>query len=382
MSPGLVIGIDASRNRSGGAIAHLRGLLENANPRRHGFTRLHVWVYGALVVRLPKRDWISYHSPAALEGNILRQLFWQRTRLGGEARAAGCDIMLNTDAGTVGRFHPAVTMSRDMLSYEPGEIERYGFGKARLRLFLLRHVQNRSLVRAEGAIFLTRYAGEVIQRSCGTLRHKAYVPHGVGESFKMVRPRNPWPQPGDRDVRCVYVSNAAPYKHQDVVVRAIGRLRAEGYPVSLTLVGAGAGRTAASVAEQVARSDPSGAFVTVTDFIAHDLLPEQLAEADLFVFASSCENMPNTLLEGMAVGLPIASSNRGPMPEVLEDGGVYFDPEDESSVATAIASLIDDPELRDVKMRRARELADAYSWQRCADETFGFLRNVYEGTHA
>ena len=35
--------------------------------------------------------------------------------------------------------------------------------------------------------------------------------------------------------------------------------------------------------------------------------------------------MPNTLVEAMASGLPIACSDRGPMPEVLGDGGVLFD---------------------------------------------------------
>ena len=44
-------------------------------------------------------------------------------------------------------------MSRDMLSYEPGEIERYGWTKARIRLYLLRLVQNRSLKRSDGVIF-------------------------------------------------------------------------------------------------------------------------------------------------------------------------------------------------------------------------------------
>ena len=56
-------------------------------------------------------------------------------------------------------------------------------------------------------------------------------------------------------------------------------------------------------------------------------LPEHLREAELFVFASSCENLPNILIEGMAAGLPIACSRRPPMPEVLGDAGESFDPE-------------------------------------------------------
>ena len=46
--------------------------------------------------------------------------------------------------------------------------------------------------------------------------------------------------------------------------------------------------------------------------------------------------MLNTLIESTCVGLPIACSNRGPMPEVLEDGGVYFDPENTQSIKRSI----------------------------------------------
>jgi glycosyltransferase involved in cell wall biosynthesis len=110
-------------------------------------------------------------------------------------------------------------------------------------------------------------------------------------------------------------------------------------------------------------------------------LPGYLAEADIFVFASSCENMPVTLVEAMAVGLPIACSNRGPMPEVLGDGGVYFDPEDPAGIVGAVQTLIDDPALRAHCARRAHQLAQQYSWRRCAHETFGFLAEMAATAH-
>ena len=83
--------------------------------------------------------------------------------------------------------------------------------------------------------------------------------------------------------------------------------------------------------------------------------------------------MPNTLIEAMAVGLPIACSNRGPMPEIMADGGVAFDPEDPSSIADAIEKLIEDPKLRISRAARAKTLADQYSWSRCGKETWKFL---------
>ncbi|MFH1733770.1 MAG: glycosyltransferase [bacterium] len=113
-------------------------------------------------------------------------------------------------------------------------------------------------------------------------------------------------------------------------------------------------------------------------FVGHNELPSLFANADLFAFASSCENLPVTLLEAMATGLPIACSNRGPMPEVLKDGGVYFDPENLESIGVAIEKVINNKDLRICIAKRAKELSEQYSWDRCAAETWDFLRTIAE----
>jgi glycosyltransferase involved in cell wall biosynthesis len=374
----LVVGVDASRNRSGGAKAHLLGILKDSDPLAHGIREVHVWSYRALLERLPDLPWLIKHNPPELERSLLHQMWWQYRALPVEARKNECSILLNTDAGSVCRFRPAVTMSRDMLSYEPGEIKRFGISRARLRLLLLRIVQSQSMRFADGVIFLTQYAARVIQQSTGALGRTAVIPHGVGTAFTNNDSRVSWPENLARSIRCLYVSNAAMYKHQWTVVQAIAALRSRGFNLELVLAGGGRGRAARLLDKEIARNDPTGRFVRCLGFVPHHDLPSLLAEADLFVFASSCENMPNTLVEAMAVGLPIACSNRGPMPEVLRDGGVYFDPEDPESIAGAIETLIRDPGLRMSVATRAKGLSGEYSWARCGAETWQFLRVVSE----
>jgi glycosyltransferase involved in cell wall biosynthesis len=370
---GIVIGIDASRNRSGGAKVHLIGILTEGNPLSYGIIKVHVWAYRSLLDSLPEKPWLIKHNPPELEGSIYKQLWWQRFSLKKELKNADCQIVLNTDAGTVGTFSPAVTMSRDMLSYEPGEIERFGFSRTRLRLILLRFMQNRSLRQANGAIFLTRYAAGVIQKSCGVLSQVAYIPHGVGANFKAMKPINSWPAKGERPFHCLYISPVWLIKHQWVVVRAIESLRKQGHDIRLTLIGGGGGGPQDILDKQLASSDPKRIFVSQKGFVPHKELPNQLSGADIFIFASSCENMPNSLVEAMAVGLPIACSNRGPMPEVLEDGGVYFDPEDHKLIANAVERIITDEVLRVKIAEKAKRLSDKYSWSRCSNETFSFI---------
>jgi glycosyltransferase involved in cell wall biosynthesis len=370
----LIVGIDASRNRSGGAKAHLVGILSAGDPSRYGISQVHVWSYGSLLQALPDAPWLHKHNPPELERSLLQQAWWQRRALPKEIRLRQCDILLSPDAGTIGNYRPSVVMSRDMLSYEPGEMRRYGFSKARLRLILLRYIQARSMKHATATIFLTQYAARTIQKFTGKIERVAVIPHGVGESFRHNGPARAWPGQ-DAQIRCLYVSNAEMYKHQWTVVRAIGQLRQRGHNLSLTLAGGGSGEAQRLMDEEIARTDPRNEFVRVIGAVRHDEIPGLLAEADLFIFASSCENMPNTLLEAMASALPIACSDRGPMPEVLGDGGVYFDPERDESIAAAVERLVTDPQLRLTSARRSKELSKNYSWTRCANETWTFLRD-------
>lgn len=377
-----MVAMDASRNRSGGGKTHLINILQGGDPREHGVREVHVWAYRALLDALPEHPWLIKHGPPALEGSLVGQLLWQAFEFPKAFVAAGCDIVLNTDAGTVSSITPSVTMSRDMLSYEPGEIERFGWSKARLRLILLRYVQNRSLKRADGVIFLTGHAARIIQQSCGSLKRVALIPHGIGDNFRVAHRRPAWPAKNERPIRCLYISNAALHKHQWEVVEAIAALRSVGLDVELQLVGGGAGPGLERLHRQIMVSDPDRAFVDEVGTVPHSRLPDYLSRADLFIFASSCENMPNTLVEAMASGIPIACARRGPMPEVLEDGGVYFDPEDAVSIAAALEALAGDADLRQQVSSKAQALAGRYSWHRCAVETWTFLAKTCEGTLA
>ena len=368
-----ILAIDASRNRSGGAKAHLIGILSEFDPKNSDFDEIHIWSYKELLAKIPDKDCLIKHCPKQLSESIFSQIFWQRYIFPKELKKAKCSILLNTDAGTVSNFKPCITMSRDMLSFEPGEMQRYGFGLHRIRLEILKFIQIKSLKNASGAIFLTRHAFETIQKFTGTIKNYALIPHGVGKNFRNSKKTIEWPSTKKDPIKCIYISPAWRFKHQWQVVKAIEDLRKSGLNITLTLVGGGDGKAIEYLDKQIAISDPDNLFITKLDFINHELLPDLLAESHLSIFASSCENMPNSLVESMAVGLPIACSNRGPMPEILLDGGVYFDPEDSKSISSALKDLIENPNLREELSLKAKHYSQNFSWNRCSRETLEFI---------
>lgn len=374
----MIIAINALRSRSGGAKSHLVGILSNLDPKKYNISYVHVWGYKELLNMLPNKSWLKKHCPNATNKSILSQLIWEGYYLTKELKKNNCNYLLNTDAGTICRFNPSTTMSRDMLSYEPGEMQRYGFSLSRLRLIVLKWIQNRSLAKSTSAIFLTNYASKIIQKSCGIRKNSVVIPHGVSLNFNtQISEKKTFPL-NNQFIKCLYISNADLYKHQWVVIKAIKILRNQGYNIKLDLVGGGEGKAQLKINKQILISDPNSLFVKQYGYLSQNDLPNYYKNSDIFIFASSCENMPNTLIEAMSSGVPIACSNRGPMPEVLRDSGVYFNPEDEISIAAAIKKLINNKDLRHNLSQKSLIYSQKFSWLKCSSETFSHIQNTYK----
>lgn len=372
----MIIGINACRARSGGARSHLIGIISQYSPSDTLFSLVHVWSYPELLDQIPNAPWLIKHSPKQLSKGLLLQLIWEFIRLPFELQSNGCDVVLNVDAGTVCPFLPSVTISRDMLAFEPGEDRRFGWSKERFRQIILKRIQCRSLRGSTGAVFLTKYASSIIEKSCGILRVKSVIPHGVGACFKRAQPRICYDLSSKPSIEILYVSPIWLFKHQWNVVKAIEIIRKSGLDVRLTLIGGSSKDGLLKLNNQLKMSDPNGNFVSYIGHIPHSKLPDYFNLADIFVFASSCENMPNSLIEAMSFGLPIACSDRGPMPEVLGDAGVYFNPENPENIAAAIKILIENDDLRNRCASHAHDKSSQYSWKRCAEETFRFAKRI------
>lgn len=374
-----MVGVDATNLRRGGGVTHLIELLAAAEPEKHGIVKVVIWGGMQTLAKLPDRAWLVKANPGALNRGLLRRTWWQLFSLPRAAQSAQCDVLFIPGGSYAGSFRPFVTMSQNLLPFEWKEVRRYGASRLTSKLILLRYTQSRSFRAADGVIFLTKYAKQAVQAVTGNLDGKTtIIPHGLNSRFQ-VQPkaqRTIGEYTKSNPCRLLYVSIIDQYKHQWHVVEAVHALRAEGLQISLDLVGPAYPSALARLESAVARHDSGGRWVNYHGAVPYETLHQIYAQADIAVFASSCENLPIILLETMAAGLPVACSNRGAMPEVLGDSGLYFDPESPDEISQALRILIESPELRGIKARAAHERARAFSWDKCADDTFKFLAKV------
>lgn len=374
------IGIDASNIRSGGGLTHLSELLKAARPERHGVERVFVWGGRELLCRLQEHEWLeSIHVPA-LDGPLPMRVLWQQTKLSRLAQRAGCHLLFIPGGTYLGDFSPFVTMSRNMLPFTFSQIKLYGLSRVRLKFLMLRLSQSRTFRKAAGMIFLDDYARRCITAQVGKLDGpSAIIPHGVAGQFRAApkAQKTLGAYSKSRPFKLLYVSRIEAYKHQWHVAEAVAQLVRKGLPVTLELVGEGRPVYLKRLRRTIERLNAAD-YIHYRGLVPYAELPSIYARSDAFVFASSCENLPNALLEAMSAGLPIACSNKSPMPNLLGDGGSYFDPEDPEEMAAVLEQLIVSPEVREKYSLSSSDRVQQYTWERCADETFAFLRQVAE----
>ena len=94
--------------------------------------------------------------------------------------------------------------------------------------------------------------------------------------------------------------------------------------------------------------------------------------ADLFVFPSHLEGFGLAVVEAMIQGVPAVVSDRGSLPEIVQDAQTGFvrDPDDPEGFADAVLDLVTDSKTREQMGRRAAtQVAQRFGWNRCAEET-------------
>ena len=372
----ITIGIDATNLSSGGGLTHLTELLNEANPKKHGFGRIVVWGSKSTLSILGNKPWLIKCYSEALDKSLLYRIIWKLLFLSRAARTQGCDVLFVPGGSNAGRFRPFVTVSQNILPFDFNEIRRYGFSIRVLKFILLRFIQSHTFVQSDGVIFLNNYAYQKILSVTGNLSGRvAIIPHGINKRFMLASSRFYRPSSDFNEkspCKILYVSSVEAYKHHWNVVEAVSVLRRKGFNVTLEMVGPSGGGID-KVMDAIRRFDPFGEFCRYLGVVSYEFLDDVYCDADIGIFASTCENMPITLLEYMAAGLPIACSNKGPMPQILEGCGKYFDSEDVDSIQSALIELINSEETRVRLAKSAFKVAQKYSWEKCADETFKFL---------
>jgi glycosyltransferase involved in cell wall biosynthesis len=101
--------------------------------------------------------------------------------------------------------------------------------------------------------------------------------------------------------------------------------------------------------------------------------------ADVFAFPSFAEGFGIPLIEAMACGAPVITSNLSAMPEVAGDAALLIDPHNTSELATAITTLLGNEQRREELRQKGYQRAREYTWEVSAQKMLSIYQQVSSG---
>jgi glycosyltransferase involved in cell wall biosynthesis len=203
------------------------------------------------------------------------------------------------------------------------------------------------------------------------------VYHGVSGDFRPIEDeraletvRQQYRLPDDF---ILYVGQIYPMKNVGGIIRAFLKVR-EKLPHKLVLVGVPGPNSKSDLAliNELQLQDD----VILTGWIPDEHLPAMYNLADLFVFPSFYEGFGIPLLEAMACGCPIVTSNIDTPVEVVDDAAILVDPSDVNSISEGIYEGLTNQSLRQDLIQKGFKRVKNFGWEESAQDTLALFEWV------
>ncbi len=238
----------------------------------------------------------------------------------------------------------------------------------------------RTAWRARKVITVSQYsAGEIQSLYKLPSERIVVIPNGVSDDFQPVSNRAALADLHRRlalptDSFILFVGGANPRKNHGALLRAYASHSDRLKDHSLVMVGEPVNRFGDMMA--TTRTLGLEHRVVCTGTLSVTDLRLLYSQAAVFVFPSLYEGFGMPVLEAMACGAPVITSNTTALPEVAGDAAVLVNPEDAEELADAIFRVLEDSVLRARLKERGFERAKQFTWERAAQRTVAVYREI------
>jgi glycosyltransferase involved in cell wall biosynthesis len=357
----LINGVHA---KTGGGVTYLRGLLPLlANDPE---LELHLFIHQEqLAIFADFDERIRIHA-FDFRPTLVFLSLWEQFSLPALARAMAADVLFSP--ANFGPFLSAssVILLRNSLAV----VEREGRLAKRIYWGALAFATAISVLRSSRTIAVSKYAVAALTRRLPASVHKKIfvVYHGIRESFFARSPAK------ERESFLLIVADIYIQKNLHTMMEALSKIYGQIPGIRLKIAG------------RIVDQDYFNEIRGLTERLKLQDCVEFLGPVDieslvslyrrcrLLVFPSTVETFGHPLIEAMACGTPIASSNTAAMPEVLGDAGIYFDPLDPEDMANKVLELYNNATLRKELTERGYQRAQRFALPQTVAETARVLK--------
>lgn len=232
---------------------------------------------------------------------------------------------------------------------------------------ILKHLLSPFTVKhIDGLITVSENSKALINKHLGVpLEEITVIHHGVSEDFKASYNSGYIKEKYDINERYIFhVSTYRPAKNPDNLLEGFRKAQRELENIKLVIAGKGW------------PNFESNDKVKILGWVPKKDLIALYNEASLFLFPSLYESFGLPLIEAMACGCPIITSNRYSMPEVAGDAALFVDPREPEDITEKILYLFKKNGLRENLIEKGLERAKKFSWRENAKEVLKLYEEI------
>lgn len=270
----------------------------------------------------------------------------------------------------VGRRKPIVATIHDLIVFKnPMDFKWSSLYLSRLYLWFVKHFADEVIAISqstkEDAVDILDIPPERI----------TIINHGVDDRFRPLSNdeiNNDIQQPA-----ILMVGVAQPRKNIIGVVQAVSQLHNADIPAHLYLAGSETDHL--KEVQKIAQSLSVGDYLHILGRVSDNRLVELYNLADVLAMPSFYEGFGFPVLEAMACGTPVVTSQSSSLPDVGGDVPLYVDPDDIDSIASSLEKVLLDDDLVDILSKQGIRRAEKFDWAKTADQTYAVYEKAVEG---
>ncbi len=226
--------------------------------------------------------------------------------------------------------------------------------------------------RADAIIAVSEFTRQQVISLLGVAPERVHVVHHGIRRLAAPAPSPPLAQ--GSAARQQVILNVGAIQARKNIARLVEAFEAVGPSWQLVL----AGSSGFGAAEILARIGSSAARdrIHVTGYVSPEELAAWYGRASVFAFPSLDEGFGMPVLEAMAAGVPVITSNRSALPEVAGDAAMLVDPEETGALADALRALTLNVDLQRDYARRGLARAQLFTWEKAVSQTWRLYRSL------
>ena len=333
-------------------------------------------------------DMVAYAKPGAEQPDSMKawsgveRLEWMNSnRVGMQKRGSSDRLDLyhgtNFRMQTVGRYGGVVTIHDLWLDRHPE------YSKKMLGQMPSSFKTRQTALRARKVITVSEFSARELVELHGVKReHIVVIPNGLSDDFVPRRDEQAMAELRKRiglkaERYVLFIGGADPRKNHQIFLEAAEMQRKKLGSRMLVLVGSPIHPFGNY--EETARRRSLSERVLCPGRLSTTDLQLLYSSTDLFVFPSLYEGFGMPVLEAMACGAPVLTSNSTALAEVAGDAAVLADPQDARALGEAMIRALEDEPLRAALKVKGFARAKQFSWEQAAAKTVALYREVCGG---